>query len=251
MVEMTAYAPGTPSWVDISTPDMEATKTFYSGLFGWERTESDPVYGGYANFLLNGKMVCGATPTMSPNQHPAWSTYIATADADATAEKVQANGGQVVFPPMDVAALGRMAVFTDPTGAMFGAWQAGEHKGAAVVNEPGAVGWTHLLTRDMPAANAFYPNVFGWTAEMMGDDAVWTINGRPIAGGHAVGEEFPQDAPSNWLVHFVVLDCDATVTKARELGGELLMPPMDSPYGRIAPLADPHGAVFAIVEMQQ
>ncbi len=250
MVDITAYAPGTPNWVDISTPDMEATKAFYGGLFGWERTASDPELGGYANFTLNGKMVCGATPTMSPDQHPAWSTYIATADADATAQAVQANGGQVAFPPMNVAELGRMAIFTDPTGAFFGVWQPGEHKGAAVVAEPGAVGWNQLLTRDMGAANAFYPKVFGWTTEAMGDDPVWTMDGRPVAGGNTVGAEYPADAPSSWLTYFVVADTDAVAAKAQELGGTVAMPPTDSPYGRSATLADPHGAVFAIIQMQ-
>ena len=251
MVEMTAYTPGTPNWVDVSTPDMEATRAFYGSLFGWERTESDPKYGGYANFLKDGKMVCGVTPTMSPDQHPAWSTYIATADADATAEKVQANGGRVAFAPMDVEALGRMAIFTDPTGAFFGVWQPGEHKGAAVVNEAGAVCWNGLLTHDMPAAVAFYQGVFGHGTEPNGDDdTILTVSGRPVADVSGV-DAMPANVPPHWLAYFGVVDTDATVAKAQKLGGSVMMPAFDTPNGRIAILADAHGAAFAVVQVQQ
>lgn len=251
MVEVTEYTPGTPNWVNISTPDMEATKAFYGGIFGWERTASDPNMGGYANFTLNGKLVCGATPTMSPDQPPAWSTYIATDDADATAQAVQANGGQVVFPPMDVEALGRMAVFTDPTGAFFGVWQPGQHKGAQVVNEPGAVGWNQLNTRNMNAAVAFYQAVFGHGTQPDGDDnTVLTVDGQQVADVHGVGDAMPAEVPPQWLTFFVVADTDATVAKAQALGGTVAMPAMDSPDGRTAVLADPHGAVFAIIQMQ-
>src|SRR6478672_3062849 len=106
MVEMTDYAPGTPSWVDVSTPDLDATKTFYGALFGWQATTFEDM-GRYTNFTKDGKVVCGGVPTQSPEQPPAWSTYICVADADATAAAVQANGGQVAFPTMDVMALGR------------------------------------------------------------------------------------------------------------------------------------------------
>ncbi len=254
MVEMTEYTPGTPSWVDLSTPDMEATKAFYGGLFGWEAM-SHPEMGGYTNFTVNGKKVCGAAPTMSPDQHPAWSTYICVADADATAQAVRDNGGQVVFPPMDVMELGRMAIFSDPTGASFGVWQPGEHKGAQIVNEPGSVGWYELDTRDMEAAKAFYTKVFPWTAKTNGEgvDAYteWQLDGRSIAGGMAIGGMIPSDVPPNWLTYFVVADSDATAAKVKELGGTVRRSGMDTDEGRIAVVADPHGAVFAVIQMKQ
>lgn len=249
MVEMTEYAPGTPTWVDVTTPNMEATKAFYGGLFGWEAGPSDPEFGNYTNFALNGKLVCGFVPTMSPDQPAAWTTYVSTDDADAVTKAVRENGGQVAFEPMDVKALGRMAIFADPTGAHFGAWQPGQHKGAAIINEPGAMCWHHHLTRDMDAARAFYPAVFGWTTEADGEDTVWNLDGQPVAGAHAVGAEYPADAPPSWLVYFAVADSDATAAKAQELGGTLLMPVMDSEWGRTAVIADPHGAVFATVGM--
>ncbi len=254
MVEMTEYTPGTPSWVDLSTPDMEATKAFYGGLFGWEAM-SHPEMGGYTNFMVNGKKVCGAAPIMSPDQHPAWSTYISVADADATAQAVRDNGGQVVFPPMDVMELGRMAIFSDPTGASFGVWQPGEHKGAQIVNEPGSVGWNELDTRDMDAAKAFYTKVFPWTAKTNGEGVdtytEWQLDGRSIGGGMVIGGAIPSDVPPNWLTYFVVADSDATVAKVKELGGTVRMSGMDTDEGRIAVVADPHGAVFATIQLKQ
>ncbi len=254
MVEMTEYTPGTPSWVDVSTPEMEATKTFYGGLFGWQAT-SFPEMGGYTNFSLQGKLVCGAVPTMSPDQHPAWSTYICVADADATAQAVSGNGGQVAYPPMDVADLGRMAVCRDPTGAFFGLWQPGTHTGAQLVNEPGTVVWNELDTRDMAAAKAFYTAVFPWSAKTSGEGASayteWQVGGRSIAGGMQMGEQFPADAPPNWLTYFAVTDSDATVGKVRALGGTVMMPGMETGQGRFAVVADPHGAVFAVIQMKQ
>jgi uncharacterized protein len=211
--------------------------------------------GGYTNFTLNGKLVCGAAPTMSPDQHPAWSTYICVSDADATARAVRENGGQVAFAPMDVAELGRMAICADPTGAYFGIWQPGQHKGAQLVNEAGSLVWNELDTRDMDAAKAFYTKVFPWTAKTSGEGAdaytEWQLAGRSIAGGMQMGEQFPADVPPNWLTYFAVADSDATVAKVKELGGALLRPEMDTDQGRIAILADPHGAVFATIQTKQ
>jgi len=254
MVEMTNYTSGTPSWVDVSTPDMAAAKAFYGGLFGWE-AQTHPEMGGYTNFTMKGKLVCGAAPVMSPDQHPAWGTYISVDDADAITQAIRDNGGQVVAAPMDVTDLGRMALFTDPTGAFFGIWQPGKHTGAQVVNEPGSFGWNELDTRDMDAAKAFYTKVFPWTAKTDGEGAnaytEWQLDGRSIAGGMVMGEQFPADVLPNWLTYFVVADSDATVARVHELGGSVMMPGMDTDQGRIAVVADPHGAVFATIQMKQ
>jgi predicted enzyme related to lactoylglutathione lyase len=251
MVEMTEYAPGTPTWVDVSTPDIEATKAFYGALFGWDAM-TFPEMGGYTNFTLRGKLVCGAVPFMSADQYPAWNTYIAVSDAEATAQAVQGNGGQVIVPPMDVADLGRMAAFIDPTGAVFGAWQPGQHKGAQLANEPGSFIWNELDTRDIAAAKAFYAAVFPWTAETRGEGerayTTWKVNGRGVAGGMQMGASFPAEAPTLWLTYFAVADCDATVAKVQALGGAALMPGMDIEEGRFAVLRDPQGAIFAVMQ---
>ncbi len=249
MVEMTEYAAGTPSWVDVMTPDLDATKAFYGGLFGWA-AETHPEMGNYTNFTLNGKIVCGANPMMSPEQHPAWTTFIATDDADATAQAVRDNGGQVALAPMDVMELGRMAVFADPTGAYFGVWQAGQHTGAQLANEPGAFIWNQLDTRDIAAAKAFYTKVFSWTAED-GTQWQWHLGGRPVGSGMQIDENYSPDVPPNWLTYFAVADSDTTAAKVKELGGSVVMPGMDIEFGRIAVFRDPHGAAFATIQMKQ
>ncbi len=254
MVEMTEYTPGTPNWVDVSAPDTEAIKAFYGALFGWEGITL-PEMGNYTNFTMHGKLVCGAAPTMTPGQQPAWTTYISVEDADATARAIEENGGQVAFPPMDVAELGRMAICSDPTGAFFGLWQPRQFKGAQLVNEPGSLIWNQLNTRDIDAAKTFYTKVFPWTAETNGEGRYayteWQVNGRSVAGGMVMDESFPADLPAHWQTCFAVADCDATVATAQGRDGRVLMPAMDMEQGRFAVISDPQGAAFSVIQIKQ
>src|SRR5215212_7631103 len=167
MPEMTTSAPGTPSWVDRGSPDPGASARVYGELLGWETTEPGPVEetGGYRMFTRGGKQVAGLGPLQQEGQPPAWTTYIASDDADATAKAADEAGGQVFTPPFDVMDAGRMTIIADPTGAIFGVWQAGEHHGAQLVNEPGSLCWNELATRDTGAAAKFYDAVFGWQAD--------------------------------------------------------------------------------------
>ncbi len=144
---------------------MEASKAFYSALFGWEaNTIPAPEAGGYTLFTMNGKQVAGVGPIMSEGQPPAWMTYVNVIDADGTAKMVADAGGTVLMAPMDVLDQGRMAVFADPAGAVIAVWQAAAHKGAELVNEPVSYCWTELATRDVDGAKAFYSAVFGSSA---------------------------------------------------------------------------------------
>lgn len=257
MLEEAVYAPGTPMWVDLASPDLEASKAFYGALFGWEAQVSpDPQAGGYTIFLRNGKQVAGLGPIFNPNQPPAWSTYVATDDADATAQAVREAGGQVIMEPFDVLDAGRMAVFTDPTGAFISVWQPGAHKGAELVNEPYSFCWNELATRDIGAAKAFYGKVFGWGSETNANPAggsytEWKLDGKSIGGGMEMTDQMPANVPPNWLVYFTVEDCDASVTKAQELGATVIVPPIDIEPGRFSVLSDPQGAAFAIISMKQ
>src|SRR5436305_2433658 len=149
---MTTYAAGTPSWFELSTKDPEGSHAFYSQLFGWTATEGSEDFGGYRTFMDGDKSVGGLNPM---GEFPAWTTYVATDDADATAEKVSANGGTVMVAPMDVGDLGRMAVFTDPAGAVFGAWQAATMPGADKVNEPVSCCWNELDARGFDSVKPF------------------------------------------------------------------------------------------------
>jgi uncharacterized protein len=255
MPEVDAYAPGTPMWIDLSSPDPEASANFYGKLFGWTRSAiPDPDAGGYGMFLLNGKQVAGVGPITNEGQPPAWLTYVATEDAAATTEKAKQAGGKVLMEPMEVMNAGSMAVLADPTGAVFGLWQPKEHKGAQVVNEPGTFSWNELNTRNIEATKSFYESVFGWkphTHEGQMPYTEWQLEGKSIAGGMDMDNVpmIPKEVPPHWLTYFTVEDCDATVAAAKESGGKVNAEPMDIDQGRFSVLSDPHGAVFAVIAM--
>jgi predicted enzyme related to lactoylglutathione lyase len=255
MPEITTYKAGTPCWVDLASTDLDASKTFYNGLFGWEAaTSPDEEAGGYTMFLKNGKEVAAVSPPMGEGQPPVWATYIATDDADATSKAIAGAGGMVLSEPFDVMDVGRMGVFMDPTGAAFCIWQPKLHLGAGLVNEPGALCWNELHTSDPAKAQAFYSAVFGYTAGggdfgdmpyievSVGDATVAAITGM---GG------MPEGVPPFWLVYFAVDDCDGAVAKVQELGGSVMAPPMDIPVGRFSVVADNQGSAFGIIKLAQ
>src|SRR3954453_16226963 len=160
---MPDYAPGTPSWVELSSPDTDASAAFYGGVMGWSATEPGPVEetGGYRLFQEGDARVAGLMGHMQEGQPTAWATYISVADADETAAKVSAGGGNVIVEPMDVMDIGRMAFFTDPGGAAFGVWQPRSFAGADLVNEPNSLCWNEVATPAVQAGGAFYPAAFG------------------------------------------------------------------------------------------
>jgi uncharacterized protein len=255
MSERISYEPGTPCWVELSgTPDIEAAAAFYKDLFGWETPEqpNGAELGGYRRAQLNGADVAGVSPAMQEGQPVAWATYVSVEDADATLDKVRAAGGTVMVEPLDVMGMGKMAVFTDPTGAVCGIWEPGTFVGAARVNEDGAFGWNELGTRDVPAARDFYGAVFGWTVEEqempgMGTYYTWK-DGEHVRGGMIdMTEMAPPEAPPHWLVYFTVPDADAAAETTKAGGGQLLNGPIDISVGRIAMLTDPQGGFFAVM----
>jgi predicted enzyme related to lactoylglutathione lyase len=255
MSERTSYAPGTPCWVELSTPDIEASEVFYRTLFGWEIPEqpNSVQLGGYRRAKKNGRDVAGAAPLMQEGQPPAWSTYVSVADAAATVAAVGAAGGQVVVEPMDVVGLGTMAVFIDPTGAACGIWQPGTFPGAEIVNEYGAFGWNELGTRDLAAAKEFYGAVFGWGSEdndmgEMGTYVTWKVSEAMVGGMFDISGIVPDEVPAHWLTYFTVEDLDATMEKAKAGGGDVRNHPIEIPVGRFAVLADQFGAVFAAMQ---
>jgi uncharacterized protein len=270
MLERDGYLPGVPCWIDTSQPDPEAAVAFYSDLFGWEFENAMPpdAPGEYYIARLRGGDVAavGSQPEGAP---PAavWNTYIWVQSADAAAEKVEVAGGRVVTSPFDVPQAGRMAVFTDPEGAAFNVWQAREHKGARIVNEPGSLNFNNLNSRDPEGAKAFYGSVFGWeTLPMTGGAQAWRLPGygdyleartpgmrqgmadmgAPAGFEDVVATLMPiaDDAPAHWSVTFAVDDADTTAERAAELGGQVVVPPMDAPWVRMTVISDPQGATF-------
>jgi predicted enzyme related to lactoylglutathione lyase len=273
MAERDGYIPGVPCWVDTNQPDPDAAAAFYGGLFGWQLEDMMPPDspGKYFMARLRGGDVAAisSVPDGAPPR-ATWNTYVAVDDADSTAAKVKDAGGQVLAEPFDVFEAGRMAVFSDPEGAVFSGWQAGRHKGARVVNEHGSLNFNGLNTRDPERAKAFYSAAFGWgTMPMNAGSEAWTLSGygdhleqsdpglrarlaefggpagfedvvasiMPIPEGHA-------DMPAHWSVVFAVDDADEVARKATELGGKVLAEPFDAPWVRMTIIADPQGASF-------
>ena len=255
-MEMTDYAPGTPSWVDLGTPDPVAGAVFYTALFGWDIAEGPPEAGGYRMCMYLGVPVAGMGPQMNTDMPPWWTTYITVADADETVDRVRAAGGQVFVEPMDVLDVGRMAVLCDTTGAVFSVWQPRAHRGAGRVGEPNTFCWAELATRDTAKAKAFYGEVFGWGANdsPMGASTYteWTLSGSSVAGMMLMeGDMWPPELPAHWMVYFAVADTDASAARVRELGGTVIVPPTDIPPGRFAVCADPQGATFSILTFNE
>jgi uncharacterized protein len=253
---MPDYAPGTPSWIELSSPDTNAAAEFYRELMGWSATEpGGEETGGYRMFQQDNKNIAGLMGHMQEGQPTTWVTYISVADADETAAKVKAADGAVMVEPMDVTDIGRMAVFADPTGAVFGVWQPKSFTGADLVNEPNSLCWNEVLTRDADAEEAFYTTVFGWEGRPPAFEGapetytVWELDGKQVGGMMQMTDDyFPAELPPHWGVCFAVADCDGIVAKARSLGATVTNEPMDMPIGRFAGLTDPQGASFTVMQ---
>ncbi|MEM7322222.1 MAG: VOC family protein [Actinomycetota bacterium] len=258
MPERSSYDHGTPSWIDLSTTDPEGAKQFYGAIFGWDYEHNPTDQGGeYIMARRGGRAAAGMMqqpPDMAEmGMPPMWSTYVTVADLDATMAKVDAAGGMVHMPPMQVMDSGRMAVIGDPSGAAVSLWQAQEHIGAEIVNEHGTLTWNECQTPDVDAAAKFYAELFGWTTEEMdmgpeGAYTVFNLNAEPVAGAMNP----PMDGiPPHWSLAFSVDDCDACVATARAEGGTIIVEPMDIPVGRQAVIADPQGAVFSVIALAE
>ncbi len=274
MLERDGYLPGVPCWVDTTQPDPDAAVAFYGGLFGWDFENVMPPGspGKYFMARLRGGEVAaiGSQPQGAP-PIAVWNTCIWVESADDAAAKVRAAGGRVVAEPFDVMDAGRMAVVTDLEGAAFCVWQAKEHKGAQIVNEPGSLNFNSLNTRDAKRARSFYGSLFGWeTLELQGGVERWRLAGygdflaqsdpelrQRQADSGAAPEGFADvvatlnpiaddraEVPAHWSVTFAVEDADATAERALQLGGLVVAAPFDAPWVRMAVITDPQGATF-------
>jgi predicted enzyme related to lactoylglutathione lyase len=248
--------PGDPCWIDLMTSDPETAKSFYGELFGWTfETGDQETYGGYISAAKDGKPVAGIMQKQEDQagMPDVWSTYLATDDASAAASAVVEHGGQIYLEPMDVPEQGQMAFFADPSGAAFGVWQLREHRGFQIAAEPGSPVWHELHAKDYPSAVRFYQDVFGWETDVMSDapDFKYTTLGAGYdarAGIIDASGYLPEQIPSHWQVYFGVRDADAAIAKAVSMGATVLEPAEDSPFGRVAALADPTGATFKIIQ---
>ncbi|MEU1367003.1 VOC family protein [Streptomyces sp. NPDC005803] len=249
-MKLTAPVPGGPCWIELSTSDLPAAKSFYTALFGW-RCETDPreEAGGYTMAHLGDDRVAALSPVYRPGQPPAWTVSFAVDDADAATRRATSAGGSLLAGPMDVFEEGRFAVLADPSGAVFSLWQGRAFAGADLFNAPGTLGWTELVTPEREPALAFYPGVLGWTVKASDTYPQWGIGEEDFGGLLTMDENVPSDVPPHWLAYIAVADVDATAATAQSGGGDLLMPSTDIAGGRrIAVVRDPQGAAFGIYQ---
>jgi predicted enzyme related to lactoylglutathione lyase len=249
------YAPGTFCWADLGTPDATAAKRFYTSLFGWT-AEDRPMSPGvsYTMLTLDGRAVAALYPQdPAPGGGPPhWLSYISVASANDVAGRAKALGGAVLMDPFDVLDVGRMALVQDVTGAVVALWQPKRHTGAGVVGETSAMCWNELATTDTSRAETFYTGLLGWSAETrtVGGARYTTFSQDGAArGGMPAADPSRGPVSPHWLLYFAVSDCDGQAALVQSLGGAVRVPPGDVPgVGRFAIVADPQGAVFAVIQ---
>jgi hypothetical protein len=252
---------GAPTWIDLATSDLERAKQFYGNVFGWTFESAGPEYGGYVNAFSGGHAVAGLM-TNDPqwNSPDGWTTYLHTADIRATlATAVEAGAVTCAQPvePTEVKDKGWMAMLVDPTGAFFGLWQPIEHHGFEVFGEAGAPIYHQLTSRDYAKALDFYRRVFGWQIESVSDTDEFRYSTADFDGEALVGImdgttiNMPEGVPSNWFFFLGSDDVDKTVALVRDNGGSVIRDAEDTPYGRLAAVADPTGAGFNLSSLDQ
>lgn len=246
---------GSPCWVDLWTSDVDGSRSFYSRLFGWEAQEPSAEFGGYFMFTRNGVPIAGGMGDMGGTKaNDTWSIYLASEDVAKTVEVAEAEGAHVVAPPMVVADLGAQAVLVDPTGASIGVWEPRAFPGFTVLTEHAAPGWFELMTPDYRRSLDFYRSVFHWETKVVSDTDQFRYtllhdpaSGTDLAGVMDASSFLGEGSPGQWGVYFGVDDADVAAARIKELGGSILRPPEDTPYGRLAHAADPAGARFKLV----
>ncbi len=244
---------GAPNWFDLASSDPERMRDFYAAVFGWTYETSGDEFGNYVMFKHQGHDVAGLGGKQQPEMPDAWTIYFQSDDADVTAQKIGAAGGQVVVPTMDVGDYGRMVIAVDASGAFVGVWQSRQHPGTQIWNEAGAPFWVEMHATDYPAAVSFYKSVFDWDTEVTGDseDFRYTVqiaDGAQVAG--IMDATFlPPGVPANWHFYLGCDDVDETVAAIQKHGGSVNMSPEDTPFGRLAGVADPGGAGFMLTSL--
>lgn len=241
---------GTPCWVDLAVPDFDLAQTFYGTLFGWDIERGPEEFHGYASCTKDGRVVAGLMPALDPGQPSVWTTYLATDDLDATLAKAREAGGTILTEAIDVGDKGRMALATDPAGALVGFWQGRSHTGYELANEPGSVTWNENMSRAWEQNKQFYRAVSGFEYDdLPGDFAYATFKaGGNLAGGiGAIGEDWPTEVPAHWATYFKVADVDEAAAEVERLGGRVTQPPWDTEFGRMAAVTDNQGVAFMVM----
>ncbi|CAB4885341.1 MAG: VOC family protein [Actinobacteria bacterium] len=254
------YPEGQFSWIELMTTNVDAARSFYRDLLGWDAKDMQTPNGPpYTTFLLDGQIVAGMgtlPPTLqAAGLPPIWTSYVNVENLESTMGRATEAGGRILMEPMDVTPEGRMATIADPSGAVLGLWQPDHHQGVDVLDRPGALAWNELQTRDLARATRFYAAVFGWTWSEASDDYFVASleakegHDKSVAGAMTMPPAVPAEAPSYWSIYIAVEDCDAATRRACELGGAEFLPPMAMGDMRFSGIADPTGAMLMLLTM--
>lgn len=246
---------GVPCWADLWTSDVAGARTFYPELLGWEAQEPSSDFGGYFMFTRQGVPVAGGLGDMgNMRASNSWRVYLATDAIRATVEAASAAGALVILEPTPVGDLGWQAVLQDPGGIPVSLWQPETFQGFSVLDEPGAPCWFELWTRDYAASLAFYQSVFSWQMSSISDSDQfrYAVMRNPDGDGQLAGAMdartvLPEGSPGFWSVYWEVADVDLASAKVSGLGGAVVRSPEDSPYGRLATVADTSGVEFRVM----
>ena len=254
MTTKSKHTSGRFCWHELSSPDVAKSRQFYGDLFGWTYSEMDMGPAGTYTLARQGDRDVGGIMKhdASTGAPPCWLAYATSPDVDKLAERAGKMGGKVIAPPMDIPNVGRFTIVADPQGGVLGAL-----KGTSETEDPApAAGrwcWDELGAADPKKAFAFYSELYGWgVKEMeMGPAGTYRILQREGKDAGGIGPQH-EGAPVMWLSYVQVDDVDASAAKAGKLGGKVLQGGFDVPnIGRMAVIADPHGAVFALYKSAQ
>ncbi|TKT01874.1 VOC family protein [Streptomyces lasalocidi] len=248
----TRFRTGSPVWIDLGSPDTATAAAFYSAVFGWTYETAGPESSGYGVFRKGDRTVGAVGRLTERGARSAWMTYFRSDDVDATTRAVVAAGGTVRAEPMSMGD-SSMAQFTDPQGAQFAVLKSDQ--GLERAAEDDTLLWVELHTEDPEAAIHFYSGLFGWRSEVMQAPGM-TYRVLSLAEGDrqqtafgGVAEHRGEPEGVRWVPYFAVADADASADLVRSHGGTVVMPASDVPeVGRIAWLADPCEAVFAVLK---
>jgi predicted enzyme related to lactoylglutathione lyase len=243
-------------FVELVTPDIDAAKNFYAGLFDW--TFRDIQDGGikYAGAFLDGRPVAGLIHKDVPaNEHrqPAWLSFFAVGDVDAAKKVALLNGAKILFEPHDIPDRGREAILVDPQGAIFAILASSSGDPSDVLVAPGEWIWISLLTSDPETNAAFYQTLFDYEVfELPAGKHTQHILLASDNYARASVNTLPTNTPKaypHWLNYIRVEDAVKMSAKVVALGGRVLVEPrIDRHGGKVAVVADPFGAPFGLLE---